>query len=71
MRTEAAALSTDGSEIEPLLYSVKTTCRVTGKSPATIWRLIADGTLESVMIGASRMVKVRSVRQLAEHGTRG
>jgi predicted DNA-binding transcriptional regulator AlpA len=81
MTTENSKVSTkaDGWEPRPAdkhriatvsrrLFSIDETSDVTGRSRATIWRLIANGTLQVVRIGARTSVTSESLERLVREG---
>jgi excisionase family DNA binding protein len=70
MRAAAQRIEQDRSEAEPLLVSFQTACQRLSISPATGYRLIASGALDSVKVLGSRRVKLSSIKALAENGTR-
>ncbi|MCX7143977.1 MAG: transcriptional regulator [Proteobacteria bacterium] len=43
--------------------SISVACAILERSPASIWRDIAAGRLESFTIGSSRRIKVGSIRR--------
>ena len=44
-----------------LTYTVKETIAVLGLSRASVWRLIADGTLDSALLAGRRLVLADSI----------
>jgi hypothetical protein len=48
----------------PIAVTVSTACRLAGFGPTTCWRLIADGTLQTVRIGRRRLVLYHSLVRL-------
>jgi excisionase family DNA binding protein len=54
--------------MEPLVVSVKEAGRLLNFSPAKMFKLLRDGTLESTKIGSSRRIYVASIKSLLEAG---
>lgn len=52
--------------MEPLLVSVAEACRLLGVARTTIYAMIADGRLEAVKVRRRRLVRVASIRAVAE-----
>jgi hypothetical protein len=50
--------------VQPIAVTVSTACRLGGFGPTTCWRLIADGTLQTVRIGRRRLVLYNSLVRL-------
>ena len=50
--------------IAPITATINDFCRISGLSRSLIYRLIADGRLDSCTIGKRRLVKIESYRQL-------
>jgi excisionase family DNA binding protein len=50
------------------LYTVDDVCSVARTSPATTWRLISRGVLQTVKIGRRTLIKDESVQRLVEVG---
>lgn len=55
-------------KIERRALSVREAARTCGLSRATIYRLIADGKLETLKIGARRLVPVGAIDALLKGG---
>ena len=53
-------------EPERLAVPVDDACTITGLSRSSIYDLIADGRLKSVMIGRRRLVLMRSIEALLQ-----
>ncbi len=51
------------------LYSITEICDTLGRSRATVWRLIADGTLSVVRLGAATSVTAESLERLIREGS--
>jgi excisionase family DNA binding protein len=54
--------------LRPLLYSTTETKHLLNISHATLYRMLADGRLESVLIGTSRRIKTSSIDRVAAGG---
>jgi hypothetical protein len=54
---------------QPIAVTVNTACRLGGFGPTTCWRLIADGTLQTVCIGRRRLVLYNSLVRLLTPST--
>lgn len=52
--------------IEPMLYSIPQTCTALGLSRSKTYELISEGRLLTVNIGRRRLVRVDSVKALAQ-----
>ena len=52
--------------MEPLLVSIPDAAKALGLGRSKTYELIDDGALETVHIGRRRLVRVESVRALAE-----
>jgi hypothetical protein len=50
--------------VRPIAVKVATAAAMIDMSPSSIWKLIADGKLESVNVGKSRLVLMRSLDAL-------
>jgi Helix-turn-helix domain len=50
------------------LHTIKDVCAEARTSPATAWRLIAAGTLQTIRIGRRRLVTDESLRRLITEG---
>ena len=55
---------------EPKLYSVRAAAAVLCVGKTTAWKLVNDGTLETVRIGNRRLVRAASLDSLIANGTR-
>jgi hypothetical protein len=64
----SAALAAFNSKPDNSGVSVPVACEILERSPASVWRDIAAGRLESFTIGRSRRVIVGSLRRAARHG---
>ncbi len=58
------------STVEPLTVGVPLACKLLGVSNATMYRLIADSSLETVKIGRRRMIRYSSLKTLVENGSK-
>ena len=54
--------------MERILISIREATEMLGIGRTTIYRLIAEGRLETVKIGSRRLVKVESLREIIERG---
>lgn len=54
--------------VERLFYRPKEIPPVTGIGLTKVWELIADGTLESRLVGKTRIVTAESVKRLGQGG---
>lgn len=54
--------------VEPLLVSEKTTAKLLGISPRTVWALAARGELEFQRIGRRKLFSVKSLKAFADGG---
>ena len=54
------------NDIEPMLYSIPQTCTALGLSRSKTYELISEGRLLAVNIGRRRLVRVDSVKALAQ-----
>lgn len=52
--------------IEPMLYSIPQTCLALGLSRSKTYELISQGQLLTVHIGRRRLVRVDSVKAMAQ-----
>ncbi len=68
MSEPAQAIQPSGDQSAPLLCTVRETCQKLRVSEASVYRWLADGTLDSVKIGKSRRIKYASIVRLAESG---
>lgn len=50
------------------LLSIREACAATGRSRATIWRLIADGTFRTVKIGAATSIVFEDLERVIRDG---
>jgi excisionase family DNA binding protein len=55
-----------GSPFSPLTVSVARAAELVGLGKSTVWKLIADGELETVKIGNKRLVLFASLADLIE-----
>ena len=65
----AASLSSAGEReppLRPVFLTPKAACALTGLGMTTIYKLIADGTLQSVVIGRSRRILYASIEALGQ-----
>ncbi len=53
-----------GPPLKPITVSIKTACELSGLSRSTIWKLVADGTLESISVGRKRLILFESLETL-------
>jgi excisionase family DNA binding protein len=53
----------------PRLYSVRAAAALLGVGRTTAWKLVSDGTLETVHIGGRRMVRATSLEAVIANGT--
>jgi excisionase family DNA binding protein len=58
------------SPVEKRAFSIKETARACGISRATVYRLVADGKLKTLKIGARRVVPVSAIEALLSGGER-
>lgn len=56
---------------EPLTVRVSVAVRLTGIGRSKLYELIRDGTVETVKVGSSTLVKVESLRRLTGTSDRG
>ncbi len=56
-------------EVKRRLFSVRETSIITGRSVPSVWRDIAEGRLESVLICGSRKVKGESIDRMCADGS--
>jgi excisionase family DNA binding protein len=59
-------MSNTHAETAPLLRSIKATASRLGLGVSTVWKLIAQGRLETIKIGRRTLVKETSIEKLAE-----
>jgi excisionase family DNA binding protein len=52
------------ASVQPIAVTVSTACRLGGFGPTTCWRLIADGTLQTVRVGRRRLILYNSLVRL-------
>ncbi|RYD80526.1 MAG: DNA-binding protein [Verrucomicrobiaceae bacterium] len=57
--------------MEQILLSVRETAGVLGIGRTKLYELIGGGQLETVKIGTRRLVRISSVREIAEGGLSG
>ena len=55
---------------EPRLYSVRAAAAMLSVGKTTAWKMVNDGTLETVRIGNRRLVRAASLDSLIANGTR-
>lgn len=55
---------------EPQLFTISSAASMLGVGRTTAWKLVSDGTLESVHIGRRRLVRASSLRLLIANGTK-
>ena len=60
---------TAGSTPEPQLYSIRAAAIMLGVGRTTAWKLVYEGTLDSVRIGGRRMIRATSLHGLIANGT--
>jgi excisionase family DNA binding protein len=53
-----------GGGLEPLTVSVRRAEQLIGVGHTTIYKLIADGSLETVLVRGRRLVSYRSIKKL-------
>lgn len=58
--------STPSYESEPLLYGIEGAAKRLSLGRSTIYKLMDDGTLESVKIGNRRLISTASIHALAD-----
>lgn len=51
--------------------SVQETCAILGVTPPTIYKLLANGSLDGYLIGRSRRITSESIERLRSGGKRG
>ena len=69
MSTAAVAdVATSPHSHKPLSVRIRTGCDLTGLSHTTIWKLIGNGTLETVSVGRRRLIKYSSLERLVNGG---
>lgn len=54
---------------EPLTVRIPIAMRLTGIGRSKLYELIKSGDVETVKVGTATLVKVTSLRRLAEHGS--
>lgn len=54
--------------LEPLTVRIPVAVRLTGIGRSKLYELIKSGDVETVKVGTATLVKVASLRRLAEHG---
>jgi len=52
-------------EIEPILVTVRTACRLVGLGPTKLYELLNAGAIESTKIGGKRLLVYASLKKLA------
>jgi excisionase family DNA binding protein len=57
-------LGSAGGDLRPISVTISTTRNITGLGNTTIWKLIAEKKLETVMIGRRRLVIYSSIERL-------
>jgi excisionase family DNA binding protein len=57
--------SSANPELEPLLVSVKTACRLLGIGHSKLYELIAAGVIKSKKIGGKRLLDYQSLKAAA------
>jgi hypothetical protein len=58
-------------ELQPIAMPVKNACRIGGFGETTAWKLIANGTLESVLVGRRRLILYASLIRLLTPSSEG
>ena len=56
------------TEPKPIAVTVPTARKISGLGNSTIWKLIAEGRLDTVRIGRRRLVLYRSLEKLLSPG---
>lgn len=54
--------------MKPVTINVQDAVRASGLSRVTLWRLMASGQLDSIKVGARRLIKVDSLEALLSNG---
>ena len=54
------------NEMDAILISIPDACKALGIGRSKVYELISEGRLETVTIGRRRLVRVESIRALAE-----
>jgi excisionase family DNA binding protein len=49
---------------EPITATVKTFCQLSGLGKTKVFEMIADGTLDTIKLGARRLIVMESYRRL-------
>lgn len=52
-----------GSQIHPLAVPMKVATKMVGLSKSTMWPMVMDGTLPSVMVGRRRLILVDGLKE--------
>ena len=62
--TARAALGSANGDLRPISVTISTTRKITGLGNTTVWKLIAEKKLETVMVGRRRLVIYSSIERL-------
>jgi excisionase family DNA binding protein len=62
--TARAPPGSAGGDLRPISVTISTTRKITGLGNTTVWKLIAEKKLETVMIGRRRLVIYSSIERL-------
>ena len=56
-------------DIEPILVTVRTACRLVGLGPTKLYELLKAGAIESTKIGGKRLLVYQSLKGLVTTGS--
>ena len=68
-RANGASLATVREYVQPLLYSPKEAAAALSLSLVTVMRMVADGRLKSVKIGAARRIPAEEINNIVLRGS--
>jgi excisionase family DNA binding protein len=68
-RMVAPACAADDEALTPVLVTTKQAAALLSMCETSIWRMVGDGTLDSVTIGRSRRITMASIQYVAKYGT--
>lgn len=64
MQTSNVSRARDGEIEAPITVTIATARKISGLGNTTIWKMIGDGTLQSVRVGRRRLITYASLERL-------
>lgn len=68
IRSDLPRVETFPSSLEPITVRIPMAIKLTGIGRSKLYQLIRSGEIETVKIGSATLVKMTSLRRLAERG---